>query len=130
MLHGTCICGAVSFTIEGALQHAPEACHCTQCRKQSSHYFAAVNVLRTTLTIQGEDNVSWYRSSDQVRRGFCSTCGSTLFWDPLIDGYEYTAVAMGLFDSPTDMKLSKHTFLADKGDYYDIDDGLPQSRSY
>lgn len=130
MLNGTCLCGGVSFTIDGALQHAPEACHCKQCRKQSSHYFAAVNVLRTSLTIAGEDNVSWYRSSDQIRRGFCSTCGSTLFWDPLIDGYEYTAVAMGLFDSPTEARLSKHTFVADKGDYYDIDDGLPQSLSY
>ena len=130
MLHGTCLCGGVSFKIDSALQHPPEACHCTQYRKQSSHYFAAVNVLRTTLTIQGEDKISWYHSSDQVRRGFCSTCGSTLFWDPLIDRYGYTAVAMGLFDSPTDMKLSKHTFVADKGDYYDIDDGLPQSRSY
>jgi hypothetical protein len=65
-----------------------------------------------------------------VRRGFCSVCGSVLFWNPIIEGYEYIAVAMGLFDGPTGVRLSKHTFVGDKGDYYDIDDGVPQSQGY
>jgi len=30
-----------------------------------------------------------------------------------------------VFDTPTDTKLRMHVFVANKGDYYDITDGLP-----
>jgi hypothetical protein len=33
---------------------------------------------------------------------------------------------MGAFDAPTDTGLEMHIFVADKGDYYQISDGLPQ----
>lgn len=130
MMKGTCLCGAVSFEVEGELEHAPEACHCSQCRKQSGHVWAGVNVRRTALTLRGAEKVTWYQSSEKVKRGFCSVCGSSLFWNPTIEGYEWIGIAMGLFDSPTGTRLAKHTFVRDKGDYYDIDDGLPQSQSY
>jgi len=120
---GRCLCGSVRFEVEGALP-TPDACHCSQCRRQSGHYWASTDVLRTALTIEGAGNVTWYRSSDRVRRGFCRRCGSVLFWDP--DGRERIAVAMGAFDPPTGARLGKHIFVADKGDYYDIGDGLPQ----
>jgi len=130
MTRGTCLCGAISFEIEGPLEHRPEACHCTQCRKQTGHFLVAVNVRRSELTVHGADKVTSYRSSEQVQRGFCSVCGSTLFWNPTIDGYEFMAIAMGAFDSPSGMRIAKHTFVADKGDYYDIDDGVTQSQGY
>ena len=130
MVKGKCLCGAVSLEVEGDLERQPEACHCSQCRKQSGHVFAAVNVRRDALTIHGEDRITWYQSSDQVQRGFCSLCGSTLFWSPTIDGYEFIAIAMGLLEPPTGVRLAKHTFVGDKGDYYDLNDGVPQSKSY
>jgi hypothetical protein len=37
---------------------------------------------------------------------------------------------MGAFDGPTGTRLAKHIFVRDKGDYYDIDDGLPQAQGY
>ena len=129
-MHGSCLCGAVRLEIQDELERAPEACHCTQCRKHTGHFLAAVNVRREALTIFGSEHVKWYRSSEKVERGFCSTCGSTLFWNPTIDGYKWIAVAMGTFDSPTGVRLSKHTFVGDKGDYYEIDDGLPQSEAF
>lgn len=129
-LHGSCLCGAVQIEVEGGLERAPQACHCTQCRKQTGHYLVAVNVHRDKLTVRGEDKLTWYRSSENFDRGFCSICGSTLLWKPEIDGYEYTSVAMGAFDDPTGARISKHIFVADKGDYYDIDDGLPQRDAY
>ena len=57
-------------------------------------------------------------------------CGSTLFWDPIIDGYEWTGVALGCIDTPLSLKISKHTFVGDKGGYYEINDGAPQSLAY
>ena len=125
MHKGSCLCGAIRFEVDGELE-PPDACHCSQCRRQSGHYFASTNVRRDAIRIEGEENVTWYRSSDKVRRGFCSTCGSVLFWDPI--GREITSVAMGAFDKPTGTRLAIHIFVADKGDYYEIADGLPQNQ--
>jgi hypothetical protein len=125
MHNGSCLCGAVSFGIEGTL-HPPDACHCSQCRKQSGHFWASTDAPRSALTIQGADNLTWYRSSEKVKRGFCSTCGSALFWDP-VEG-DTVAVAMGALESPTGTQLAMHIFVADKGDYYEISDGLPQNQ--
>jgi hypothetical protein len=30
----------------------------------------------------------------------------------------------GALDAPTDLHLTRHIYVADKGDYYDIDDGF------
>jgi hypothetical protein len=43
---------------------------------------------------------------------------------PLPPSRWYLGVAMGAFASPTGTKLTVHIFVADKGDYYDILDGL------
>jgi hypothetical protein len=94
------------------------------CRKTSGHYWASTDVPRDAVTIADEDKVSWFRSSEKVRRGFCSTCGSSLFWD--VEGRERLAIAMGAFDPPTGTQLEKHIFVTDKGDYYEVADGLPR----
>ena len=125
MQRGSCLCGAVSFEVAGPLP-GPDACHCTQCRKSSGHIFVSTDIPRSTRTVHGTEKVSWYRSSEKVQRGFCSTCGSSLFWDPL--GKDWIGVAMGAFDKPTDTKLHIHVHVADKGDYYEITDELPQKQ--
>jgi hypothetical protein len=124
MHKGSCLCGAVRFEVAGALS-GPDACHCTQCRRTSGHYFVSTDVPKASLKVEGEDNVTWFQSSEKVRRGFCRTCGSPLFWDPT--HRDWIGVAMGAFDKPTGTRLAKHIFVADKGDYYDITDGLPQN---
>ncbi len=120
---GSCLCGAVKFEVEGALP-GPDGCHCTACRKFSGHFFVSTDVPRSSLTIHGEENVSWFRSSERARRGFCSTCGSSLFWDPI--DRDWTGIAMGAFDQPTRTRLAVHVHTAEKGDYYDIADGVSQ----
>ena len=58
MIHrGSCLCGAVTFEFDGDLR-APDACHCSQCRKQSGHYFASSDVPRAALTVHGADKVT------------------------------------------------------------------------
>lgn len=125
MHKGSCNCGSVTFEVGGDLS-PPDACHCTQCRKQSGHYWASTDVQRDALTITGEEHVTWYRSSERIQRGFCSVCGSFLFWG-LIDG-DKIGIGMGAFDTPTNTQLALHIFVAEKGDYYEIVDGLPQNQ--
>lgn len=123
MTKGSCLCGAVRFEVDVPLP-PPDACHCTQCRKHSGHVFVSTDVPRSAVTIDGAENVSWYRSSEKVRRGFCATCGSSLFWDPI--HRDWIGIAMGAFEQPTDTSVAIHVHVADKGDYYEITDGLPQ----
>lgn len=123
MHRGSCLCGAVSFEVSCELP-APDACHCQKCRKQSGHFFASTDVPKAALTVRGEDGLTWHQSSEKVRRGFCTACGSSLFWDPVFR--DWIGIAMGAFDTPTDTHRGVHIFVADKGDYYDIADGLPQ----
>jgi hypothetical protein len=124
MHKGSCLCGAVTFEVAGPL-HPPDACHCSKCRKQSGHFWVSTDVARSAVTVQGGEKVTWFQSSEKVRRGFCSTCGSSLFWDPIKK--DTIAIAMGAFDLPTGIKLAMHIHVADKGDYYEITDGLPQN---
>ena len=121
MLRGGCLCGRVSVEVTGPIEYQPEACHCGMCRKQTGHILAAVNIRRDALSVRGEQHVRWYRSSDKVERGFCSECGSTLFWKG--DGRDYTAIAAGAIDGPTGVKLAGHIFCDDAGDYYEITGG-------
>lgn len=125
MHKGSCLCGAVSFEVEGVLA-PPDACHCTRCRKTSGHYYASTDVAKDALKVTGSENVTWFQSSEKVRRGFCATCGSTLFFDP--PHLDWIGVSMGAFDQPTNTKLGIHIFVSDKGDYYEIADGLPQNQ--
>ena len=120
---GSCLCGAVTFTVEAELA-APDGCHCTACQKTSGHSFVSADVQRSSLTVLGEENVKWFQSSAKARRGFCSTCGSSLFWDPI--DRDWTGIAMGAFDGPTDTHLHVHVHTAEKGDYYEIADGVPE----
>ncbi len=123
MLKGSCQCGAVHFEISADL-HPPDACHCRQCRKQSGHFWVSTDVERDHIRITGIEHITWYASSENVRRGFCAICGASLFWDPVEKNK--IAVAMGAFDGPTASHVAMHIFTAEKGDYYDLEDGIPK----
>jgi hypothetical protein len=119
---GSCLCGAVRFTTRGSLRGVIY-CHCSQCRRQTGHYYAATNVPDENIAIEGSESISWYRASSAARRGFCRTCGSAMFWKR--DGSDYISVLAGSFDRPSGLEGAVHIFVADKGDYYAIADGLP-----
>ena len=123
MRTGSCNCGGVRFEIAGEMP-AASVCHCGQCRRQSGHVWASTHVPDDQLTLTAQDGLRWYRSSDRAQRGFCGTCGSFLFWKA--EGEAATSIAMGALDAPTGLRVARHIFVADKGDYYDITDDLPR----
>ena len=120
---GSCACGAVKFTTKGVLRPVV-ACHCTQCRKQTGHYYAATSVEETNITISGKDHLTWYSSSLEAQRGFCKICGSAMFWKPA--SKTRLSILAGCFDGESALTMGWHIFVDDKGSYYDIRDGLPQ----
>lgn len=124
---GGCLCGAVRYEVEGPL-HPVHACHCRQCRRQSGHFFAATGAPKEALTVvSGTAELRWYRASAHAARGFCSVCGSALFWQA--DEGGSVEILAGSMDEPNDLRLAAHYYVADKGGYYEIADGLPQSQA-
>ncbi len=121
---GSCLCKGVTFEVTGPLQDF-QTCHCIQCRKTSGHYAANVTVSSLQMELLRYDSLKWFTSMDQVEKGFCSDCGSSLFWS--FAGRDGWNVAAGVFDDQLDAKISHHSFTAEKSDYYTLDDGLPQA---
>lgn len=124
MTHGRCLCGGVQFDIQGPLRPVIY-CHCKMCRQATGHFVAATACERKDLHFVSDRSLSWYQSSPTARRGFCGTCGSQLFWEA--QGRTGMSILAGALDLPTGLKAEGHIFTADKGDYYEICDGLPQS---
>ncbi len=115
MLTGSCLCGDIRYTVTAPTQGAA-ACHCSLCRKQSGHYWAAAMVPLSGIEITGSP--AWYQASDTARRGFCPRCGSFLFWQKL--GGDMIDFALGSVDGATGLHLARHIYTEDKGDYYVI----------
>ncbi len=124
MKTGSCLCGAVTYQVNGPLRPVI-ACHCTQCRKQTGNYLATTSAKLADITIKGEDHVTWYRASDEAARGFCKTCGSFLFWKA--DGRDEISITAGTIDGKTGLELEGHIYCADAGDYYEIAGGKYQA---
>lgn len=120
---GGCLCGRVRYRIHGALRGVI-ACHCSQCRRTSGHYAAMTSAPSKNIEMTSADGLVWYRSSDSAERAFCGACGSNLFWKQ--SGRDAISITAGTLDLPTHLAIEQHIFVADKSDYYSIDDALPR----
>ena len=129
-IEGSCLCKAVTFAVNAEFEHPPEVYHCQQCRKQTGGFFISVNIQKRDMRLRGDDHVVWDQSLQEVKRGFCGRCGSTLFWQPLKEDYEWIGVSAALFDSPLPSKIAKQTFVSEQGSYYDIADKVSQHLRY
>jgi hypothetical protein len=120
---GRCLCGGVQYTISGPLRGIV-ACHCSQCRRTSGHFVAMTNCPSAALQLTRSDSLTWYRSSEKAERGFCHVCGGNLFWRQLDSGT--VSITAGTLDLPTGLEIGEHIYVADKSDYYTLDDGVHQ----
>ncbi len=124
MKTGSCLCGGVTYELSGELRPSV-ACHCVQCRKTSGHYVSATQVGPDQLVLTRDETLVWFASSAKAERGFCDRCGASLFWRHTDDGGRISVMS-GTIDGATRIETSDHIFVADKGDYYEIADNLPQ----
>ncbi len=123
---GGCLCGGVRYEVTGRLRDIV-ACHCSQCRKTSGHFMAATAAPTSALRLTASATLRWYRSSDSAERGFCSRCGGNLFWRQLPPRDQSTSIAAGTLDGPvTGLTIAEHIHVADKLDYYTLEDGIAQ----
>ncbi|MGW8186500.1 MAG: GFA family protein [Desulfobacterales bacterium] len=123
---GGCLCGAVRYEVVGELMPVIN-CHCSKCRRFHGHVGAYTATYRQHLVLVETSGLQWYRSvqdeTPAVYRGFCRTCGSSLFWDPREK--PTISIAAGSIDPPTRLATERHVWLSQKADYYSLTDGLP-----
>jgi len=115
MYSGSCLCGSVAFTIDGDLS-PPSVCHCGQCRKQSGHVWASTTTHQDNLSFSARDTLNWFHASDTARRGFCTTCGSQMFWTE--ETSDNISVMAGSIDGDSGLSMDRQLYPDDKGDYY------------
>lgn len=119
---GKCLCGAVRFEVEEI--HEIDVCHCTTCRNWNSGPFVGADI-RGQVRFQSDDTLKWYASSDWAKRGFCSTCGTSLFYK-LNDDDDFWSISAGVFDLPQGLSICKEIFVDEKPDYYDFSGDQPR----
>lgn len=87
-IHGHCACGAVELMIK-EYGNFVYTCHCDTCRRINSGPVLSVDPgpKENVEFLHGAEKITIYHDED-VERGFCSVCGSTLFWhDPKENHY-------------------------------------------
>jgi len=122
---GGCQCARVRYEVRGKLRDVI-ACHCVQSRRTSGHFTAATACRRHAFRIVRGETLKWYVAIPGFRRGFCSECGSNLFFEK--EGGERVSIAAGSLDEPQGLTIAAHIFASEAGDYYKIDASVPVSQ--
>ena len=124
IISGGCLCGAVEFELTLPSKWCAH-CHCTMCRRahgagyvtwvgfESDHFFLK----------RGDHHLQWYTSSTGARRGFCSTCGSTMLFEAERWPGE-THVALGCINEAIDRQPQANSFFNSHVDWMPLDDAL------
>jgi len=100
--HATCSCGQIRLTIEGEPARI-SMCHCLECQRRTGAVISNQARFRPDqVTIAGKAK-TWMRTAESgspVTFHFCSTCGSTVYWESKsFPGY--IIVAIGSFADPS-----------------------------
>ncbi len=113
-MNGSCLCGAVRFT---AVPERPKfnVCHCGMCRRWTGGPFFGVHC-GTDVRFENEDQVGVIQTSEWAERGFCTSCGSALFYRLREAGtYE---IAMGTLDGAEAFDFGLQVFVDKKPENY------------
>jgi hypothetical protein len=102
-------------------------CHCAMCRKHHGAAFGSYASARRAefRWTDGVALVGRFASSPGIERGFCTRCGSTLFWDAL-ENRDSFGVALGTLDGDPGVRPSLHIFVGSKAPWYELADDLPK----
>ena len=123
---GHCLCGDVSYVVDGPVFNAWN-CHCWRCRRWTGHHTLAVSrCLRSDFRLVSDGTLAWHHPADDpnVAYGFCRNCGSSLFWK-VSEGPQYemesTFICAGTLDAPTGLHTERSVFTDDAADYHNLD---------
>jgi len=122
---GKCLCGAVAFSMEFPSKWVAH-CHCTICQRAHGAAFVTwVGAVGSRVAIHDPDEtLKWYSSSVHAERGFCSRCGSSLFFrSPKWPGELH--IARANFADTLDRAPQAHAYFDTHVEWFAVADGLP-----
>ena len=111
---GHCLCGAIQLTAADAGNDVG-ACHCGMCRRWGGGPYMEINC-GSDVRIDGAENLSVFDSSKWAERGFCSHCGTHLFYRIKETGQHMMPV--GLFGNDDDLVFRSQVFIDEKPSFY------------
>lgn len=116
-IQGRCVCGAVEIVIK-EYGNFVYACHCDTCRRLNCGPVMSVDPgpKENVEFSRGEDKITIYHD-EEVERGFCSVCGSSLFWHSPEDNH-YCMSAELFDDIVRDASFELELFYDMKPGYY------------
>lgn len=124
---GSCLCGAVEFTLKGGL-HSVRYCHCTNCRKFAGTSPAAWAMADAThVEVSKESSPVGRYNSGRGIRCFCTACGSPV-WFESIDFPDVVGIPLGVLDDDDLPPPEMHLWVDSNPSWCLILDGLPQHR--
>lgn len=124
-MKGQCLCGAVTFSGEPDRERGITPCHCGQCRR-----WAGGGPFMSVRCIGGVDLESgaalgWFASSSFGERGYCKTCGSSLFWRATGEPRDW-AINVSALPENHGLTIIKHIWADDQPDWYAFADEAPR----
>lgn len=113
-LSGGCLCGAVRFSA-APKRHDYGVCHCSMCRRWAAGPFLAIDCA-DSVRFESDADLGVYQSSQWGARGFCKTCGTSLFWK--MRGKDSYYLSVEAFDDSADFKFVSEIFYEEKPAHY------------
>jgi hypothetical protein len=121
---GACFCGQLKFEFDGPSLWCAH-CHCTMCRQTHGAAFVTwVGVAEDNFRLTDESTLKWFESSENARRGFCSQCGSSVFFNSTQWPGEIH-IARAAIAGEIDRQPQVHVFWDSHVDWASVDDKLP-----
>jgi hypothetical protein len=123
---GGCQCGAVRYEIEGPLPPV-YACHCRECRRQSSSAFAlSMPVERAALRLAGalEAYVRPTDSGTCTLCHFCPACGTRVYHQSERSP-EGVTIKAGTLDDAEGLSPVAHLWVSRKQPWVALDQAVP-----
>ena len=115
--HGRCLCGGIRYVVRGELRDVLN-CHCSRCRRFTGHHMAATSANRENLSIDDADSLlSWFHPVPEAGYGFCSRCGSSLFWQST-SSPERLTICAGTLEPPTGLTTVAAWWTSEASDYH------------
>ena len=122
---GACLCGQLRLRIVAPTKWCAH-CHCSLCRRAHGAAFVTwVGVAVEQFEILAGETLTWFESSPEARRGFCTRCGSSLLFESQRWPGEIHVVRAAL-PGEIDREPSVHAFASTAVGWCHCDDGLPR----
>jgi len=85
---------------------------------------AASGAATADVVFTCDKTLAWYERTEGVEYGFCTRCGSSLFWRAA-DKPGHLSITAGSLDHPTGLVTDGVLFASEIGDYHTLEPGIP-----